>query len=215
MATTKKNTTSASTDSRITLDKSKVAEAAKPAYTLTAAEALPFRFDYYEEALDARNELKQRLAASKELLMKAESVFVGVLNDTDYLLFAMPVPKRFEKEHMWYELVDSNGESFGFVESEDEEAESTLALTVQRGDETFSMPCIELANANPSGGMVTCSVYDTVADILEHWRANDAETQESFDNLVANPVLRDEEMLKRFDVYLGEFAKKRLKNMMK
>lgn len=211
MATNKKNTTSASTDSRITLDKSKVVEAAKPAYTLTAAEALPFRFDYYEEALDARNELKQRLAASKELLMKAESVFVGVLNDKDYLLFAMPVPKRFEKEHMWYELVDSNGESFGFVESEDEEAENTLALTVQRGNEAFHMPCIELAN--PSG-MVTCSVYDTVADILERWRAN-ADNQDCFDNLVANPVLRDEEMLKRFDVYLGEFAKKRLKNMMK
>lgn len=205
---TKKNITSASTstDSKITLEKSKVA---KFTYTLTAAEALPFRFDYYEEALDARNELKQKLAASKELLMKAESVFVGVLNNTDFLLFAMPVPKRFEKEHMWYELVDSNGKSFGFIDSEDEEAESTFALTVQRGDEAFHMPYIELAN--PSG-RVTCSVYGAVADILERWRAN-ADTQESFDNLVANPVLRDEEMLKLFDVYLGEFAKKRLKNM--
>lgn len=208
---TKKNFTSASasvstTDSKITLEKSKVAE---PAYTLTAAEALPFRFDRYEEALDARNELKQKLAASKELLMKAEAVFVGVLDDNSFLLYAISVTKRFDNEHQWFELVDQNGESFGFIDSEDEEAESTFALTVQRGDGAFHMPYIELAN--PSG-KVTCSVYGAVADILKRWRAN-ADAQESFDNLVANPVLRDEELLKRFDAYLGEFAKKRLKNM--
>lgn len=208
---TKKNPVSASTSiteaKSETLNKSKPVD--KPTYTLTAAEELPFRFDYYEQALDARNELKQRLTASKELLMKAESVFVGVLNNTDFLLFAMPVPKRFEKEHVWYELIDSKGESFGFIDSEDEEAENTFALTVQRGDEAFHMPFIELAN--PSG-KVTCSVYGAVADVLKRWRVN-ADTQESFDNLVANPVLRDEEMLKRFDAYLGEFAKKRLKGM--
>lgn len=206
----KKNVSASASAPAIMLEKSKVAD--KPAYTLTAAEAIPIHFDHYEEALEARNELKAKVAASKQLLMTAESILVGILDDTPFLLFAQPVPKRFEKEHEWYELVNVNGKSFGFIDSEDETAEETLMVTVQRSDgEAMRMPIAELAV--PTTRKLPdkfISSFGCVAESLKYWHAS-ADVKDDFERLVAQPMLRDEELLRLLEKYLEEFAKSRLK----
>lgn len=211
MATTKKNNPNTPDKSAIEFNKSKVAD--KPAFSLSDAEKLPVHFDHYEEALEARNELKAKVAASKQLLMTAESILVGILDDTPFLLFAQPVPKRFEKEHEWYELVNVNGKSFGFIDSEDKTVEETLMVTVQRSDgEAMRMPIVKLAF--PTTRKLPdkfISTFGCVAEVLKYWYASGADAKDDFERLVAQPMLRDEELLRLLEKYLEEFAKSRLK----